>query len=76
MIFTFIGDEAPTNIEDWTAQGLTGHVKADILFPETVAPGTKVFVTAAWFNNRKETSPAAVPVSAVINFGGTLPTAR
>ena len=47
----------------------------DVLFPESVAPGTQVWLTAVWFNERKQMGPACAPVGAQINFGGSMPMA-
>ncbi len=32
--------------------------------------GTKVFLSAFWFNNRKESGPACTPVSTLLQGGG------
>jgi hypothetical protein len=74
MIFSHVGATAPTDVNLYKAEGLSGTVNFDVLFPDEVEPGTNVFITACWFNDRKETSPAAAPVAAIINYTGTMPT--
>ena len=41
--------------------------------PADTAAGAKVWLTAFYFNERKQNGPACAPVGAVINYGGTLP---
>jgi hypothetical protein len=74
MIFSHVGATAPDDVNLYKAEGLSGSVSFDVLFPDEVQPGSQVFITACWFNDRKETSPAAAAVGAVINYTGTMPT--
>jgi hypothetical protein len=45
-------------------------VVADVLFPDTVAGGSLVWITAIWANSRAQSGPAADPVSTNIAGGG------
>jgi hypothetical protein len=75
MIFSHAGATPPASVDEWKYEGISGDVSFDVLFPESVLPGTTVWVTACWFNDRKATSPAGSPKSAVINYPATLPMA-
>jgi hypothetical protein len=75
-VCSFIGAEAPADINEWCLQGTTGKTTVQVLFPPTLAPGTKVWLTCFWLSSRKESSPACQPISAVVNYGGTIPTAE
>ena len=74
-VMSFVGAEPPVDPAAYKYEGSTSKTTVDILFPETVAPGTQVFLTAFFFNERKQNGPACTPVGAVINYGGTMPMA-
>src|SRR5688572_1312662 len=61
-IFSFIGDEAPTTEAGWKFEGNTTRMKIDVVFPASVTPGSKVWLTAFFFNPRAMSGPAATPV--------------
>jgi hypothetical protein len=69
-IFSHAGATAPASINDWTFEGNSGKTIVDVVFPDTVAPGSLVWFTAFWFNNRKQSGPACDPVSINIAGGG------
>ncbi|MEA2708233.1 MAG: hypothetical protein QOF78_834, partial [Phycisphaerales bacterium] len=56
-------------------EGSTSRTTVEILFPESVAPGTQVWLTAFFFNERKQNGPACAAVGTLINYGGTMPMA-
>jgi hypothetical protein len=63
-VFSFVGEEPPTDISAWRFEGSAGRVnKIDIDFANTLAAGTKVWLTAFWFNGRKQSGPACAPIS-------------
>ena len=69
-VFTFAGDEPPTDRGQWKFERSTGRVdKIDITFPATLTPGTKVWFTALWFNGRKQSGPMAQPIAANVAGG-------
>jgi hypothetical protein len=70
-VFSFVGATAPADIGSWQFEGNTGRTTIDIVFPNTLAPGAKVWLTAFWFNGRKESGPACSPVGANLP-GGTV----
>jgi hypothetical protein len=68
-IFSFTGgDEAPTDPSRYKFEANTTKTKVAIAFPETLAPGTKVWLTAFYYNERKESGNACSPVSATIQY--------
>jgi hypothetical protein len=73
IIYTAIGDTPPASLLAWNIQGTTTRVKFSVQFPTELAPGTKVFVTAAWRNPVGEAGPVAQPVP--LNLAGGLPQA-
>ena len=73
IVMSAIAPVAPTDPGAFKMQGPTSRTTVEILFLETVAPGTQVWLTAVWFNERKQMGPACAPVGAVINYGGSMP---
>ncbi|CAN5355425.1 hypothetical protein BH09PLA1_BH09PLA1_10320 [soil metagenome] len=69
MSVTFIGDEAPSDVSAWRFHALASSTSIDITFDASLAPGTKVWVTANWFGTRKQTGPMAAPIYTHL-FGG------
>src|SRR5438067_1011799 len=68
-VFSHVGETAPTDIGAWQFQGNTGKTNMDVVFPNTIAPGAKVWLTAFWFNGRKQSGPACNPVSTNLQGG-------
>ena len=62
-VMTYVGSDTPTPSSDWKLQANTGSTSMDITFPETVAAGALVWISACWFNNRKESGPMSTPIS-------------
>ena len=71
-IFSFIGDEAPTTEAGWKFEGNTTRMSIDVVFPATVEPGSKVWLTAFYFNPRAMSGPAATPVSTFLPGGAAM----
>ena len=70
-VFSYVGDTAPTNVDDWKFEGNVTKTETTIHFPSTLAAGTKVWTTAFWFNTTSQSGPAAAPVSTNLQ-GGTV----
>jgi hypothetical protein len=47
-VFSFVGAEPPAGPDGWKAEGITNMTKVDIAFPESVAAGAQVWITAQW----------------------------
>ena len=63
---SFVGEELPTDFRLWHQEFSTGRTTAAIDFGENLPTLSKVWVTAFWFNARKESSPAATPISTFV----------
>jgi hypothetical protein len=68
-VFSFVGAEAPTDLGTWKFEGNTGQTLIDLAFASALAPGTKVWMTAFWFNGSKQSGPPCAPVSANLPGG-------
>lgn len=71
-VLSYVGDAPPADAGDWKFEGNTGRTVFDVEFPPAVAAGSKVWLTAFWFNPRKQSGPAATPASAYVQFGGVM----
>jgi len=69
-VFSHVGATPPANIADWKFEGNTSRTTVDVVFDESVPAGSLIWVTAFWFNNRKQSGPACDPVSLNIAGGG------
>jgi hypothetical protein len=60
--FSYIGDLAPENINDWKFEGNVATTKVVIDFPDA-QPFARVWLTAFWRTARGLSSPACAPIS-------------
>ena len=71
-VFSFVGSTPPDEMSEWKFEGVTAKTVVNIVFPPATAPGAKVWFTAFWFNERKQSGPAATPVGTNIPGGGAM----
>lgn len=71
-VFSFVGAAAPSDPAAWKFEGNTTITTTTVEFPGSVAPGSKVWFTAFWFNPRAQSGPAATPVGTNIPGGGAM----
>lgn len=64
-----VGDEPPASPSKWMFGRNTGKPVCDLMIPADVPAGSRVWVTAFWFNARKDASPAATPRSVRVSEG-------
>ncbi len=74
-VFAYFGPTppAPSDTDAWTFKGNTGRTTTEIAFPPEIESGATAWFTAFWFNTRKQSGPAAMPISTQIP--GSLPQA-
>ncbi|HLL91266.1 MAG TPA: hypothetical protein VK324_18350 [Tepidisphaeraceae bacterium] len=73
VVMSYVGPTPPTGSAGWHWEGCSGRTEVEIAFPESVAPGTQVWLTAMWLDGRKIAGPACTPVSTYLSFGGVQP---
>lgn len=61
-LFSHVGATPPAELSDWKFEGNTGLTTFEVNFPIDTAPGAMVWLTAFWFNPRKQSGPACSPV--------------
>lgn len=71
-VFSFVGAVPPTEESEWNFEGVTGKTKIDITFPDGTPAGAKVWFTAFWFNERKQSGPAAAAIGINIPGGASM----
>jgi len=61
VVFSFIGDEPPASLDDWTLEGQTTRTDINITFGRdgNIDRGAQVWVTACWYNPRGKWGPVA-----------------
>lgn len=74
-VYSYVGETAPADPRAWHFEGMTTRTIAQIVFPDTVASGATVWLSANWVSARGATSPACAPVQFTLQGGGTLPMA-
>jgi hypothetical protein len=74
-IFSYVGETAPTDASAYKFEGNTARTTFEVTFPDAVAPGSAVWITAMWFNTRAQSGPAAQPVQAIIQYAYAMPVA-
>jgi len=65
----FVGETAPADPSQWIFALNTSKTLLEVEIPGSVAAGSRVWLTAFWFNARKESSPAATPESTRVSDG-------
>jgi hypothetical protein len=69
-IFTHVGEHEPVTTDDLKFETNISRTTAEIVLPQSLAPGTKVWIAARWFGSKKQSGPMSQPVSTYIQFGG------
>lgn len=71
-VFSFVGAEPPADPGQWKFEGNITRTIVDVAFPLATAPGTLVWLMAAWFNERAQSGPNCAPVSTNTQYGMAL----
>ena len=72
-VFSHVGETPPVLATDFKFEGNTGRTTISVEVPPTVATGATVYFTCFYFSNRKQSGPAASPISTTIGAGSTMP---
>lgn len=67
-VYSYIGEAPSDNLHDWKQEALSSRAAIDVEFPPSLAPGTKVWLTAYWLNAKMESGPACQPQG--VNLAG------
>ncbi|MGB7159618.1 MAG: hypothetical protein WBD40_16240 [Tepidisphaeraceae bacterium] len=75
QLYSFVGATPPSGSDGWKMEACVTRTSIIVQFPETVAAGAKVYLTACWMNSRGLTGPACTPVVSQIGYEGAMPLA-
>lgn len=59
ILYSAVSPTPPTSESGWFSEGITTKSTNQVQFPDTVAPGSRVWFTAVWYNRKAETGPVA-----------------
>ncbi len=68
-LFSFVGETPPADLKAWTFQQGDSRTKATITFDNSVAPGSRVWLCARWFNAKLQPGPTCAPVGTYTQYG-------
>ena len=71
-VFSFVGPVAPNNPSDFKFEGSLSTTELEIAFPTSLPAGTKVWITAFWFNGRMQSGPACQPIATNLLGSGSV----
>jgi hypothetical protein len=74
QIFSFPGDAPPDDPRLYHFEGSTTRTEVEILFPDSIAAGTTIWISACWVSNRSERGMGSTPISFTLQ-GGAIPAA-
>jgi hypothetical protein len=74
-LWSFGRPSAPTAEQIWKGEGNVTKGEIIVVFPKALAPGTKVWFTAYWYNRAALSGPACTPVWSTIGFDDAEPLA-
>ncbi len=73
-LFSYVGSSSPTDPALYHLEGTATRATIDVLFPDSVASGATIWLSACWINARGERGIGSTPISFTIQ-GGALPAA-
>jgi hypothetical protein len=68
-IFSYVGEESPTDPRAYHFECFASRTTAQVTFPNSVPSGATVWVSARWVSARGETSMASTPISFTLQGG-------
>jgi hypothetical protein len=71
-IFSFVGSAPPSDGRAYHFEGATTRAYTEILFPDTLAPGSTIWISACWVSARGERGNGSTPISFILQ-GGAVP---
>ncbi|MCC6422985.1 MAG: hypothetical protein IT447_05855 [Phycisphaerales bacterium] len=68
-LFSFVGETAPQDLRDWTFEGTDSRTKFSITLAADIPTGSRVWLTACWFNPMQECGPSCEPINTYVQYG-------
>jgi hypothetical protein len=73
-IYSYAGPTAPSDPREYHFEGMATRAKTQIVFPDSVASGATIWLSAQWVSRRGDTSVGSTPMCFTLQ-GGALPAA-
>ena len=74
-LYSYVGATPPDDSRDYRFEGMSTRTITQVLFPDSVASGALVWLSARWVSGRGQLGPASTPVSFTLQGGAALPEA-
>ena len=71
-IYLRIAEEPSLDPQQWRRLGNATRARHLVVLPANLTPGTKFWLSAAWYNARAQLGPASLPVGARMPFDGPI----
>lgn len=68
-VFSLVSPTRPTSPAGFRFEGNTSKNLFDIMFDDTLTPGTQVWICAFWFNQKCESGPSCAPLGTFLQGG-------
>jgi hypothetical protein len=68
-LYSFVGPSAPTDPREFHFEGATTRARTQILFPDGIASGATVWLSACWVSARGQRSAGSTPISFTLQGG-------
>jgi hypothetical protein len=69
-VLSYVGTAPPTSLSAWKLEGVVSKTLVDVTVPDSVAPGSQVWITAYWLSRKSQSGPASDPIFAFTQIGG------
>lgn len=69
-VYSFVGENYPSDPSDWNFHGAANKEKFDFTLPGSTPNGAQVWICAAWVNGKNQAGPPSVPLTTNIQGGG------
>ncbi|MGC4031182.1 MAG: hypothetical protein QM754_05475 [Tepidisphaeraceae bacterium] len=69
VMFSYIGQAYPAGLREWQFESTYSRSRFDIDFPESLPPGTQLWLRAQWLNTRLQTGAASLPIMTYLQGG-------
>lgn len=73
-IYSFVGPVSPTDAREYHHEGMATRATVEVIFPNSVASGATVWLSACWVSARGQMSQSSTPISFTLQ-GGAIPAA-
>jgi hypothetical protein len=70
LLYSFVGENYPADPKAWKFHRATSRTACELVFPNDLPAGTRVWICAAWVNGKQQLGPRSTPVMTYLQGGG------